>query len=975
MNERLLPFVIETNSQLELNQKLMELIKNSNNPRLLLFYGASRQGKSTTLNQIIKGNINSWKYINKKPFEAKTCQKKITEGCNIFGPVKCSELLKRHQIDEYIKEDFDIFFCDTEGLFSLDKQSKTLIPGILTLLQVCTLSVIMINSNPDSNTIKQISSEMYFSKLLKKINKEIISPLISIYISGFQVDINNKNIDDIKGEYQYERDNASKKILSTINKLYPDLNIDLKDFNVIPGGPYDRYNEDEPDHNDIKVKLYWDSIKDIVKIFVKHSNSISNYNSDKLIKLISIVFDIFKEFTELPHFPDLSNILLNHINNLFKKYSEESFEKIKKVIKINLKNNYEKYYNILKNKNDAEKELNLIIEKDMIEIYKSFIPEKIENFYKDGINKLREVIEFQFEEEFKNKYNEIISNNYINNEIIIIKNEINYAQFKEEINMDNVKNYEKIWNNIEIKNNKLFVYFKNEKPQNIINLKNEVINLIDKIINDLISQKKIWKIFFDEKKMIITQRINNKLEYICNEIRYQEDFNILINKENLLKELINEYERKDDIHNLNNDKKIHIIDYIKSEFNNVYNKIIVTLIKKKPKWENKLKNIQKRINEVLNYYIETIFLGKTFQNEINEELGSKKILLSKIPKDLMEDDEIIDENKQNQIDKLKNEEVNKIVELFYQRTKDLLVFEKYLFDIKKQCEKIADEKIKNLMDNFQYIEDKIIFESDDFYNLLMQKLSLNIYNNNKIKDLIKKISDEKAYEYNKVLVPKKCQSWKETKESIKKKLNNKCIEFINEVMYNKSYKEDVIYNINDLDNLLKSLNIFDGIPSYKINKIKKLKNKMIENTKQIINNEKNKLPTWKDKKEIIIEKCKAKMLSVSSDDLNEHEPYNDTNEIPEILLSHINPIISELNNDKNKLNEILLPLNDDANIIAKEYISRKRKRLKEREEKIEEDKKYSEAVFRYIEKLRNERNDAEHKYYAEKAKNQNNYYY
>ena len=923
MNERLLPFVIETNSQLELNQKLMELIKNSNNPRLLLFYGASRQGKSTTLNQIIKGNINSWKYINKKPFEAKTCQKKITEGCNIFGPVKCSELLKRHQIDEYIKEDFDIFFCDTEGLFSLDKQSKTLIPGILTLLQVCTLSVIMINSNPDSNTIKQISSEMYFSKLLKKINKEIISPLISIYISGFQVDINNKNIDDIKGEYQYERDNASKKILSTINKLYPDLNIDLKDFNVIPGGPYDRYNEDEPDHNDIKVKLYWDSIKDIVKIFVKHSNSISNYNSDKLIKLISIVFDIFKEFTELPHFPDLSNILLNHINNLFKKYSEESFEKIEKEIKINLKNNYEKYYNILKNKNDAEKELNLIIEKDMIEIYKSFIPEKIENFYKDGINKLREVIEFQFEEEFKNKYNEIISNNYINDEIIIIKNEINYAQFKEEINMDNVKNYEKIWNNIEIKNNKLFVYFKNEKPQNIINLKNEVINLIDKIINDLISQKKIWKIFFDEKKMIITQRINNKLEYICNEIRYQEDFNILINKENLLKELINEYERKDDIHNLNNDKKIHIIDYIKSEFNNVYNKIIVTLIKKKPKWENKLKNIQKRINEILNYYIDTIFLGKTFQNEINEELGSKKILLSKIPKDLMEDDEIIDENKQNQIDKLKNEEVNKIVELFYQRTKDLLVFEKYLFDIKKQCEKIADEKIKNLMDNFQYIEDKIIFESDDFYNLLMQKLSLNIYNNNKIKDLIKKISDEKAYEYNKVLVPKKCQSWEKIKESIEKKLNNKCIEFINEVMYNKSYKEDVIYNINDLDNLLKSLNIFDGIPSYKINIIEKLKNKMIENTKQIINNEKNKLPTWKDKKEIIIEKCKAKMLSVSSDDLNEHEPYNDTNEIPEILLSHINPIISELNNDKNKLNEILLPLNDDANIIAKEYISRK----------------------------------------------------
>ena len=41
-------------------------------------------------------------------------------GCDIYGPIKLSEILKRHQINKNINEDFDIFFCDTEGLFSLN---------------------------------------------------------------------------------------------------------------------------------------------------------------------------------------------------------------------------------------------------------------------------------------------------------------------------------------------------------------------------------------------------------------------------------------------------------------------------------------------------------------------------------------------------------------------------------------------------------------------------------------------------------------------------------------------------------------------------------------------------------------------------------------------------------------------------------------------------------------------------------------
>ena len=105
MNEPL-PFVLENQGKLELNEEALQIIEKSVNPRLLLFYGTTRQGKSTTLNQLIKGNIDSWKYINTSPFESKTRQERVTIGCHIFGPIKCTEILRRHDIKKKSKRRF-----------------------------------------------------------------------------------------------------------------------------------------------------------------------------------------------------------------------------------------------------------------------------------------------------------------------------------------------------------------------------------------------------------------------------------------------------------------------------------------------------------------------------------------------------------------------------------------------------------------------------------------------------------------------------------------------------------------------------------------------------------------------------------------------------------------------------------------------------------------------------------------------------
>ena len=506
-----LPFLIERNGNLDLNDEVIKILEKSINPRLLLFYGQTRQGKSTTLNQLIRGNVETWKYMNKSPFLSQTSQQSLTIGCDIYGPIKSSEINRRHQINRKIKEDFDIFFCDTEGLFSLNGQSSTLIPGILTLLQVCTFSVIMINNVADTNTVDQIASEIQFTKILQQINKDIKSPLVSIYISGYQVDIEKlDDFDDCISEYNINRDQTSDLILSKVNEKYPNLNITKKDYRVIPGGPYEKNNNKEPDHDDLKAKLYWYSIKEIIKEFNKFANETESYSADKLISMIKVVFGIFKEFKELPKDPNLTNVLKKYLVDNFNKYSLKQFEKINEEIEKDLKNNYGFYYKILLDDNAALEKLNNCIEKNMYEIYTILIPEKIKNFFENAKLKIRNSIELQFEAEFANKCKEILSANYINELIADIKNVINKANFREDIDMNIINNYKKIWEIIDKKYENLFIYFKSKKPKSIEILKNNFNNSLEKIINDLILAKKEWKIYFEEIKGTIKQEINSQ---------------------------------------------------------------------------------------------------------------------------------------------------------------------------------------------------------------------------------------------------------------------------------------------------------------------------------------------------------------------------------------------------------------------------------------------------------------------------------
>ena len=71
----------------------------------------------------------------------------------------------------------------------------------------------------------------------------------------------------MKNKYKESGEEEKGRIYDTIKQQYPNLNIKKKDFDVIPGGPYDCLCNKEPNHNDINAQLYWWSINKLMLNF------------------------------------------------------------------------------------------------------------------------------------------------------------------------------------------------------------------------------------------------------------------------------------------------------------------------------------------------------------------------------------------------------------------------------------------------------------------------------------------------------------------------------------------------------------------------------------------------------------------------------------------------------------------------------------------------------------------------------------
>ena len=555
----------------------------------------------------------------------------------------------------------------------------------------------------------------------------------------------------------------------------------------------------------------------------------------------------------------------------------------------------------------------------------------------NAILKLRKSIEIQFEEEFSAKNKLIISNDYINKYIHFITEEINKANFQEDINMEIVNNYANIWNIIEQENEGLFRYFKEKKPTSIENLKKNFNNTIEKIIKNLISQKKVWKIFFEEKKREIKEEINYHYSELFKNVQYQEEFNKIIKQDGKLsEEIISKFNEKY-FKNLEEQKKKEIINFIRQTCEIEYKKLLQEN-SRKPRWEKVINHLNKTLLERIEHYIEKKFNGKFFRNEIDPNLGRYDVISQEILKDINQNQEFPQERK-NEINNIINKNITFAINLFNKKRENLPLFEDILLNKEKLCNQIADEKIKELLGKFTFCEDKIIFNEDNFYSLFKQNKNVNLnmpQNNLEFDNMLRKICKTKSEKYNNILVPQK-PMWNKIKERMGSEIFDVCEKFIKKIFTNKSYKEDIKYDIKNLDKEINSLNLFNGIEEAKHNEIKELINKMKEETRYQIIYLMNNLHNWSEMKNLKINIGKDIMIQK----LESNITTKDLNQIINILIEEVknSPRFCDSLKEKEHYDQVFDELKKIAEEYGKNYINKK---MKEEKEKKENEKKLRE---------------------------------
>ena len=933
-------------NKLQLNEKVLDIIRNSTNPQFYLFYGKTRLGKSTTLNQLIKGNKESRKYKNKIPFDTADSLHSITKGCLIYGPIKASELLNRHGLKQKKKfEDFDVFFCDTEGISSLDGIQKESIPGILTLLQISTMSVFMVHNNCDVNNLKEICSQIQISRCLKQISeqnhnreKDFPTPKIAVYISNIFVNLDDnndeeiyENFDDMKDKYEESSKSEQGRIFNYVNEKYKNLNLSLNDFDVIPGGPYDNKKNNEPEPDDINANLYWWSINLLMGKFFNVKRK--KMNSYEIINLIKFLFEIFQGIKSIDEDFNLEEFLKTYLTEKFENYSKKKFQEKLEKIKNDIKTNFMEYFNII---NDAEKakiSLNECFDEN-IELYKKLIKDKVENFINLNVEIYQKKIKEQIDNEFKSICDNILSDENINILIKEVVDLINQAEFKEDIDMNKVKNLDVFWNSMYEQNKIILDYFKEKKSDILNNLQQNFLYKINTIFQNLLKNKIEFASYSKNNLVNLQNEINKMYIDEFSKCNYQEDFDNLIKKpENLLNEVFPLFIEKF-FKNISNDRSNELKEKVKLIIQKEYENIKKN---KLPTWKNIKTDLIKRIEEIINSYLSKIFSEKKFRDEIDPNSGRKDVLYNIIPSEIKQNTFVKNEKK-NEINQILENEIGKAVVKFNNLRQNLPLFKENLGNILNQSSKLIDLKINEILKQFYYLEEKIIFDSDKIFSFLTK--DQNIYKNcgtklNEINIKLRELCVTKAKDYD-LLVLKSKPEWNKIKSEKNKIINNWLNDFINNQFKN-AYFQDNIKTINP-ENLKKSIinisGIFYGVAAHKKNEINKLIDDNVQRTIEKIYSKKNTLQNWDTIKHQKLQDAYIEMSNKAKTDLKSL----DVNQVSQKLIEHVNLIpkfFDFCKNDIQKKNQLLNEISIKAKNIANDYVENKKKEI-ERQRKEEE---------------------------------------
>jgi len=332
------PFINDDDT-LQLNTDVLHEIERANNPHLIIFSGKTRIGKSTTLNNLIFGCIDGKVFVPKMSiFKSSSSHISVTHGCDIYGPIKLSELKRRNKCnsgndfddDEDSEEnDADIFIIDTEGFGSMNQNSKMMYPGILTLMQVCTSSVMLTSSVPTVEDLTNILLMRQLSKFMQSI-VHFELPKTILYATSCNLPITKyKATLELYNQHSLGvLDNIRQSI--TANKIDFDASNELK---IIAGGLYK--NEKDVDQKDVCLNIYWASLQKIINAIDIDVETRGTQNGHRIVELINILFRFLKRFHNPPSLKesDFNGQLKQVFTEIFIEDIDEAIEKIKVTIK------------------------------------------------------------------------------------------------------------------------------------------------------------------------------------------------------------------------------------------------------------------------------------------------------------------------------------------------------------------------------------------------------------------------------------------------------------------------------------------------------------------------------------------------------------------------------------------------------------------------------------------------------------------
>ena len=308
-----------------INQDFINKIRQSHNPHIIIIYGNPRIGKSTLLNQLLRGFKDNYKYQDNeyfnldKPFKIGPNEfEYITKGCNIFGSIKLSKVLENNCCYNLnYKEDADLFIADSEGIGALDNTSG-FISGILTLLQVSTIKIYCTNGITSEN-LKETEKLINISEI---INRNNFSKQIFIVNQNTRIDNFNEELKILKAleinKYKFQelvqRNLNNRNILNKIQCF------------CLPKFDLARQRIEYE-------KAYKESMKSLAKSIaetIKNRNS----NSSNLIQEIDFFKGIFSEITSLNQL----NNLREAFQKIFERKAEKYLEEIENIINVSINN-------------------------------------------------------------------------------------------------------------------------------------------------------------------------------------------------------------------------------------------------------------------------------------------------------------------------------------------------------------------------------------------------------------------------------------------------------------------------------------------------------------------------------------------------------------------------------------------------------------------------------------------------------------